>query len=35
MKAFFFEVLAAMQEGPAIFFAPVRAALKAAMAPRK
>lgn len=31
-KAFFFEVLAAMREGPGIFFAPVRAAIEVARA---
>lgn len=30
MKAFFLEVLVAIKEGPAIFFAPVRAAVRAA-----
>lgn len=35
MKAFFIEVLVAIKEGPAIFFAPVRAAVKAARTPRK
>lgn len=29
-KAFFFEVLSAMREGPSIFFAPVRAAIEVA-----
>lgn len=35
MTAFFIEVLVAIKEGPAIFFAPVLAAVKAARTPRK
>lgn len=34
VSAFFREVLAAMREGPALFFAPVRAAIVAARSPR-
>lgn len=35
MKAFLREVLVAIKEGPTLFFAPVRAAIEAARAPRE
>jgi PDZ domain-containing secreted protein len=33
MKAFLQEVLAAIEEGPSLFFAPARAAIEAARSP--
>lgn len=35
MKAFLAEVLAAMKEGPALFFAPIMGAIKVARAPAR
>lgn len=35
MKAFLREVLTAIKEGPALFFAPVRAAIRVAQSPAK
>lgn len=35
MTAFLREVLAAIKEGPALFFAPVRAAIRMARSPAK
>lgn len=35
MKAFFTEVLAAIKEGPALFFAPITEAIKVARVPAR